>query len=341
MNNLPQIQHPNNITYPIVSIWSDRINYRASAVGGCLRSLWAARNHFTPKPITEKFQAIFNRGHELEEITKDILRANDWVIVNNGYEVNCTLGAMVELLPINIVGHIDCESRSQYTKRFIVTEIKGFGKDFLHRYQSTDINGFPMYAAQVSAYVHGRKTEGGYTNWRFIVYDKTRTTLPEDHITRLIIRDYEKPPLTKTELRELILPVELMTVNNRTDPGQMQCINSYPCPFFYLHDEPTYIQLSTKQLAMVRAIRAFDDKIKQLEQSKQKFRHVLQGQLATGMKYSGSNFKVYFSDKPDRLNQEAAKTILSSAGVDYTDYMIKGEGKQMNIRENRKTKAEE
>ena len=102
---------------------------------------------------------------------------------------------------------------------------------------------------------------------------------------------------------------------------------------FYLHDDPNSIILLPNQVNLARAIKSFDAKIAKLEEIKDKFRGQLMRSLSTEMKYKGDGFTVYFSDKPDRLDQRAVRQILREAGVPEDEYVVKGEGKQMNIRE--------
>src|SRR5487761_1974079 len=117
----------------IVQVLPTRIIYRASSLGSCRRALWAARNSYTPKPFPESFQKIFARGHEIEDITKSILLEHGYVLINNQYELHIDLGPVRTLRPVWILGHIDCDS-STTGDNYVLTEIKGFGPDFLAKY---------------------------------------------------------------------------------------------------------------------------------------------------------------------------------------------------------------
>lgn len=313
---------------PIVQPYTDQIIYRASALGGCPRSLWASRKQYTPKPFPKKFQDIFSRGHEIEDITKSILLSAGWILINNQYEVVVKIPPITELIPIKILGHIDCDSQSPTIPGWVLTEIKGFGKAYLDKYIKTDILGFPNYAYQISAYLHARTQQ----RWRFIVYQKTHDSA-EDSFTRLIIREYERPPLT---LEQLQLRVELIEIAAQsTAPQDIICTSAYPCPYYYLHDTPTpSIPLTQQQLALARTIKTLDSKVKKLEGLKQTLRGKLQGQLDDDeVKYTAAGISIGWQKKADQLTTAAVRGIMREAGVEESDYVKRGEGKQMVIRE--------
>ncbi len=319
-----------NLTLPSVQTTPSKIIYRASSLGSCPRSLWASRKSYTRKPYPSKFLDIFSRGHEIEDITKSILSAAGWVIINNDYEVHVDLGPIIELLPVWILGHIDCDSKILPDQQYVLTEIKGFGKSFLDRYIEKDILGFPQYAYQVSAYLHARQQ----TRWRLIIYKKT-TTSPEDSFDRLVIRDYESPPLSLDDLRNRVVQVESM-VELHNDPTKVPCLNNYPCQYYYLHDTPESITLTDSQVSIARAIKVLDKKLETLQATKKKFRDSLQRQLSqvetiTKFKSSLGDVSISLIDNPDRLDQKAAREILRLAEVTESEYMSKGTGKQIRI----------
>lgn len=291
--------------------------------------LWAARSKYDEKPFPEKFQTILDRGNEIEDIVKAILVSRlEWLVVSNQQEVLITLGSIIELTPVAIVGHMDCVTRTQTGQKFMPTEIKGFGKSFLEKYERTDITAFPMYRAQVSAYCYGYQS----TAWRFIVYKKTTPDHAEDSPTRLIIRDYEKPPMSLDELKERVTMIETLYAHEH-NPQSVPCVNNYPCKYFYLHDTPEYVELTDKQVAIARAIKTLDDKISALSNLRAKMRTNLQSQLTIigADKFRGNNVSVSVYDNPDRFNQAMAKAILVEATVPKETYTQKGEGKTMRI----------
>lgn len=316
--------HPNDLNHASVLSWPERIIYRASAIGGCPRALWAARNGYEGKPITAKFQAIFARGYEIEDITKTILESMGYKIFNNGYEVHVDLGPIAELRPVWILGHIDCDTRTVDDPQMVLTEIKGFGKDYLDRYLQTGIEGFPLYTHQITSYLKARTQ----SRWRFVIYQKTHPS-DEDSPTRLIIRDYELPPIPFETVKKKVEQIELVST---TDPSLVTCSNLYPCEYRYLHTEKEYVDLQPHQLALVTAIKSFDEKMEKLEAIKGRFRAQLEKQLSPTVRYRGGDWSVYFGDKPSRMDQKKVKEIMREAGVSEDEYMVKGEGKVMTIR---------
>lgn len=319
------------MTHPIVQATNKAIIYRASALGSCIRSLWAARSGYDPKPVPEQFQQIFATGHKIEELTKAILVEHGYSIINNEYELHIDFGPMVELVPVWILGHIDCDSKLLPEQQYVTTEIKGFGKTYLDKYIKTDLTAFPAYRYQIASYLHARTQ----TRFRFIIYQKTHPSA-EDSFDRLIIRDYEVPPCSRQELESRCLEVEMLVGKHTVNPADVVCSNNYPCPYFYLHTTTEALPLTPQQLALVRVIKGLDAKLAEIEEAKTRFRGQLSHQLSQTMNYRAAGYNVYWSDKPDRLNQQVAKEILRSAGVEYDEYMVKGEGRQLNIREPKK-----
>lgn len=316
------------MTHPIVSVYPDRVIYRASAVGGCLRSLYAARLEYNRKSIPDKFQSIFQRGHEIENITKSILHQKGWTITSTQEEVSLELGEC-NGKKIIIVGHIDffsaASSFDDVLTTNILTEVKGFGKDLLSKYLSHGITfeSFPSYAYQISIYAHALKT----FNYRYIIYDKTRTDLSEDHPDRLIISTHNHPPISFTQIYNRVMSIE-DSISTRSMPA---CTNSYPCQYYYLHDEKETSLITTVTERLAIAYKSIDNKIKELESAKSKIKDKILSALTTDESithYSNAidTVSITLVNNPDRLNQKAAKAILSEAGVPESEYITRGSG---------------
>lgn len=314
-------------TLPAVQVYTTKIIYRASALGGCPRALWAARNSYTPQPITEKFKSIFARGHEIETIVTAILESSGWKTINRQYEVHIDLGPICTLFPVWILGHIDFDSTpTPDTSDYILTEVKGFGSDFLAKYQSHDILAFPTYCAQISTYLHARNQ----SRWRLIIYKKN-TSSAEDSFDRLIIREYETPPYTLEQLRQLVTAVEKIS-EIPVQPTDVICTNNYPCPYRYLHNTPDTVPLTDWQISAAKSIKTLDKKIEQLTRIKDTMRGKLQQQLSDGKFKSPLNdVSISFSTKPYRITTAKVEEIMRTAGVDESTYKTRSEGKQMRI----------
>lgn len=255
-----------------------------------------------------------------------MLESAGWTIINRQYEVHIDLGPINELIPVWILGHIDFDATpTRNTSDYVLTEVKSFGKDYLAKYRSHDILAFPTYCAQISTYLHARNQ----TRWRFIVYDKSAQHA-EDSLERLIIRDYETPPYTLGQLRQLVQAVEDIPASS--NPHDTICSNNYPCPYRYLHDTPDTVPLTDWQISAAKAIKVLDGKIEQLTHIKDTMRSKLQQQLSDGKYKSPLNdVSISFSTKPYRITTAKVEEIMSSAGVDASTYKTRSEGKQMRI----------
>ena len=314
---------------PSVRVHPNAIIYRASASGYCARQLLAARLGYEPKPYPEKFQKIFERGHQIEDMVRAILLSQTWTLINNQYEVSLDLGAMVELLPVQVIGHIDFDSKSPTDNAYILTEVKGFGKDWLKIFEREDIWGFPKYCYQIASYLYARNQK----RWRLVIYKKTTQTYPEDSFQRLVIRDYEKPPILLDDIVLHLSRIESAKADG-LPVGRMLCQSEYPCPYYYLHDNPNEKpteKLTDKQLALARAVKILDAKLELLNGRREKMRQQLIDNLTPDYKYLGPDLNINFVANSDRITADKVKAIMKAAGVEEDEYMKKGSGKQMRI----------
>ena len=306
----------------IVQVYPDIVIYRASAIGGCPRALLAARLQFDAKPTPENFQRIFDRGHEIENIVKSMLRNQfDVDLIRDQEEVTLTLGTF-NTRRIVVVGHID-----GYTTETGVNEIKGFGKDYLDKWTSTGISAFPRYEYQVSAYCYAMEE----TRWRFIVYDKTLTTSESDP-DRLKSSSFSLPPLPLSEIKARVLSIEQASITGEIMP----CTGEYPCPYYYLHDEPERQELTDTAVVLAIAYDKINKQVKEFEKAKKKIAARLIEKLPHDADHNQfanplTTVKVTFVQNTPRLDQTKAREILVAAEVDESEFMTAGEGEYPRV----------
>src|SRR5918992_1081323 len=87
---------------PSVYVEGDRVVYRASAVGGCLRALVACRLGYTPLPFDEGSELRMNEGVLHEPAILAALEKDGWIVAGQQREVELTVGGTIV-----IRGHID------------------------------------------------------------------------------------------------------------------------------------------------------------------------------------------------------------------------------------------
>jgi hypothetical protein len=302
---------------PIVQVTDAGIFYRASALGGCFRALWAARQGFEPKSPPANMQAIFDEGHRIEEMVLDRLEAEGWNIYNRQKEIQVPVNLPSEL-PIFITGHLDAlgcppeglNARDPEAHLFEhIIEIKGFGSSNMEQYKRSGLKAFPRYRHQIAAYSVGVPCG----DVAFVVYEKE---------TDKIRVDFFQPDVPEWELTTIILAVEEMVSKQQIPKCDAL---DYPCPYYYLHDPkemPMPLALDADML--VTAILTIDEQRKILNDA----RSVLMGQLeekigwveGAPMSYDSTRAIVVVTANPRSLDRQKILDLLTEAELDPADY---------------------
>ena len=111
---------------PIVSTDGHEVLYRASALGGCLRRLWAARNEMDARPVPKAMQVKFEEGHMYEQPILDALSARGWTIFGQQSEIKFEVGKSYNGKTIYVVGHVDALGHPPDTIPLPI-DVKAFG----------------------------------------------------------------------------------------------------------------------------------------------------------------------------------------------------------------------
>lgn len=195
----------------IVQVSPNRIVYRASAIGGCVKALLAARLEYEPAPVPEKTRGLFASGHEAEIRAKKKLAGRGEGLSREQMEVELVISKRVV-----IVGHLDglrgrtiCEIKSQSLEEWDKRKRgeRGWLRD--------------RYDWQISSYMHALEMPA-------IIYWFNRDTGELDEEELLF------PPISLKEIRARVLTIEKLAIAGVVDAP---CVPSFPCPYFYLHDE--------------------------------------------------------------------------------------------------------
>lgn len=314
-------EQPTN-DHAIVRVTDDGVFYRASALGGCFRALWAARNGHSPKAPPDHMQTIFDRGHEIEDLVLDRMVADGWEIYDRQREIILPVPIQSDI-PCFIVGHIDAlgvppvglnpnDPEAHLFEHLV--EVKGFGPGYLSKYRSQGLAGFPRYKIQTGAYCMGIPC----ADMAFTVYDKTTDTYRVDFIENKV---------TEWQLHALVLATEEM-YRTGTLPS---CTGEYPCPYYYLHDpKETPVPLAPLGNTLVTARINIDEQIKILEDAKA----IVTGQLMQEIgytegapsSYDATDAIVTVVHNPARTDMPKIRELLIAAGEDPDDYLIPGNG---------------
>jgi hypothetical protein len=301
---------------PITYSDGHEINYRASALGGCLKRLWASRMQYAPKPPPANMQKVFDEGTELEPIIlKKVHDEYDIKLYDHQKEIKFYVGDSVDK-PVFIVGHIDaCDHNN------VPIDAKAFSQSTWDKFYSQGIEAFPYYLWQGWAYAYGMNAPG----FRLAIYNKDTEELR--------IETYYLPdnPLDQFKLR-------IASVENLLGFDPPSCDNSYPCPFYYLHDAIDKAELPLNAQILLTVYNKLTLKLKSLGDSRKEVSDKLLDELSSrGSSFSHSDYTVSIVDNPKRLDTKAVLKLLEEAEVDSEEFYTPGKGQHIQVRKNQGT----
>lgn len=200
---------------PSVQVSEDgTIVYRASAIGGCLTGLAAARQQLEPRPPSGKQLEVFEAGNESERL---FLTDNPAVIRQQEEVVLSITGR------ITVVGHIDGILDEN------IVEIKSQSPELFAKWTEDAWTTEPLwakYAWQISCYMLALQKQACIVR------------VPRDNPVSVAYWPIDKPFHTLAEIRSRILEVEALAAQEEP----LVCSTpDFFCPYPYLHPqlEPT------------------------------------------------------------------------------------------------------
>jgi hypothetical protein len=312
---------------PIVQVTDAGVFYRASALGGCFRALWAARNGYDRKPPPERLQAAFDQGHEIEELVIQRLIEEGWNIYDQQREIVIDADLAIDY-PVHIVGHIDALGMPPEGKNVKdpeahlfehLVEIKGLGPDLFRKYKTQGIKAFPRYTHQIAAYCAGIPC----ADVALVIYEKETG---EIHV------EFFENKIPKWELSAICLAVEEMT-RTQTLPT---CTNEYGCPYYYMHDpKDVAVPLAPTADTLVQALLNIEEQRKTLDEA----RKMMIGQLeeiinwveGAPMSYDSSLAVINVVMNPRSLDTAKIRQLLDDAELDPEDYTRPSSGWHLRI----------
>lgn len=326
----PSVQIINHPEGPVEVI------YRASAVGGCPRKLWAARSGYPAAKTPQKMQEAYDRGHEAEPILLAKLEERGWQLRDRQGEVLFQVTEMPSGLLISVIGHWDAEARypipgqlanpthEEGWSEWHPCDVKNFGPSFVSTYKSHDLNKWPHYQWQQSIYVMGHPTAKAYL---MPIWDY-------EHEEWLQASLYPKfPDFNLHALENRLMGVELQFLQSEMP----DCILEYPCPYFNtLHDAKEQSELPEAAKVFITARQNADAKIKLWQSAKDTMTEEILKVLNddTGVfSAKWENHTISVQANSDKFNTNHAKSLLKEAGfdLDADAFQIKGVGVKLVI----------
>ena len=212
---------PEQDNRPAVYLEGNTVIYRASALGHCLRMLWAARSGMDARPFPKPIQQAMDEGTELESTILNILHEQyHWGFAYSGQqfqiELNCGAWNGKTLI---VRGKMD-EIRDDG----LPVDVKAFSQSSVDRHIPD------YYLWQQSVYTYGM----GVDRYYMPIYNKDTGKMVERTLAPMI------PKYTREQIRDRVLAVE-EAFQSGTMPND--CPAEYGCQYYYLHDQKVIDEL--------------------------------------------------------------------------------------------------
>jgi len=303
---------------PIVTVEPGLIIYRASALGGCTRALYAARKQLDPKPPPEAFSnpegtGYFDRGHDAEDLVIDKLVDAGWTVYDRQGEYDLPV-LEPKLMTDNRVivrCYIDGKGTRPESEFEHLVEIKNFGPDNWAKWQAGSFAAFPLYAMQFSVCLFAADCRDG----AFVVRN--------NETGELSITIVETAPRELWEIETRVLQVEELH-NMNADLMGIECNLNYPCPYYYIHDAQDILDLTPVQIQLARVYHSAGKEIKRLETVRDNISKKLKDELP-GPKYAREGVSITRNDGQKRVDVAAVRKVFKEAEIDIEEFTVQGD----------------
>ncbi len=270
---------------PIARIEEDLLIVRASALGNCVRALWASATGYAATSSPDWLIQMAEEGHLHEGAVRDRLR-------EDGYVIEEVQGVMQwEVIPnkVRIEGHVDgmIEGLHQPLPRAIL-EVKSMSDNVFKEFELNKFTSKPGYAWQVSAYMLGN----GVDNALYAYKNRNSGELATFLITT--------PPIGEGRIQAKMAKL-WSYIDQGTMPDCGENINKFFCPFPYLHEEyeDEKVDLSGDEALDELAAEYVEvnNQVKQLEVRKKELRAGLIAMVGTKAKGMTDHHRITVSEK--------------------------------------------
>jgi hypothetical protein len=311
---------------PAVYTEGQHVIYRASAIGHCLRQLWAARNNMDRQPIPKAIQQGMDEGTNLEPVILNLLYEKHGFSFSPDYQgqqfqVELNLGAWNGWTMI-VRGKVDEVGYQPGIQNLVLPiDVKAFTEIDVERYRTKGILVFPRYAWQQSVYGHALGVDHFYMP---IFHKGTWEVMPWSLAPVPV-------PFTVEQIRDRVLQVEEAFHDNKMPET---CPADYACPYPYLHEQKPIDNLPDNMVQMVQARIKLSNRITTLDQARKAIDETLKSKLTQDVAYHLDGYTISVFANPKRFNTQAAKNLLTEANVDWendADFWTEGSGVQVRF----------
>jgi hypothetical protein len=287
--------------------------YRASSIGGCTRSLVAARLGIPSAPPPERLQATFEEGHRQEGLIESYLESRGMPVMESQKTVRFRVDDDVLIVGhvdgfVNFPGHGKC-----------VMEGKGLGKNYLQQY---DEGGFEAMG------VVGRKYK-----WQAAIYMHA-TGLPMVYVVRSKITGESRvtvmtvPPVSEEEIYFKLGQIEAFAKRDEFPPCDAGC-SAWTSFYWDIHDPdedvveaPELEPMLDTYLKLKEALEADQEVLKQLGDELKK--SIGKGKTAAGPYTATVSHRT--QRRPD------VKKLKAALGEEYENYTYETSSTSLTVR---------
>lgn len=218
---------------------------RASALGGCIRSLVATGRGVEPQPVPDWMQEKYDEGHHAEPVIEKLAMEQRELVpmeTHKGLHVSFTHGDQV----VNVSGSVDnfAIHRGGLGVPNQIDEYKALGKTYVNAIERLGENPdwrdvlkvLPApYSTQISVYMHGAAARFGQMIPVALVVGKKNEGGAVDGIMPIVY--IPEPPVSLEEIEKRAkLIVDMVDADG--DGEFPDCdVKQYPCGHFFLHDD--------------------------------------------------------------------------------------------------------
>lgn len=286
----------------IVEVVGDRVVYRASALGGCQKALIAARVGFDALEPKVK-PAFFEAGNKAEDDWFAAAAKTGRTFTGQQMEVTLQLTGNIA-----VVGHIDGLEIGKDRRGDWTIEVKSMSGNEWAKVNWQNVWAHPglvqKYKWQMSVYILAR--EGRPLNAVFYNRDTGETK-------EFLVKE---PWYTVDDVRARVLAIEVAA--READLPQLCDIPSYPCPYFYLHEDQLPEELVGPELqALAGQYYDAQQKEKVAKAVKDQTKLSLMKNLGVG-KYESGEWKVTVYEARNPPSYDMGK--MAEDGVDVLKY---------------------
>lgn len=298
---------------PSVYVEGDRVVYRASAVGGCLRALVACRLGYDPLPFDDNSELRMAEGVLHEPAVLERLEGDGWVVVDQQREVELVIGDRIV-----IRGHIDGAGGRGPDDAARVVEVKAMGQNPYNDWLANGFAGNRRYAIQLSVYMAALGLPG-------LMVVKNRNT-GHVHLTEV-----DEPPIPIPQIKARVARVE--AIARTGELPDCDATSLWNCPFRYLHDQKDLTSTVVVDDAEVDALAAAYDHARVLATQADGMKKTARDHLADAVRDRGKVRTGRWSVSCSMQTRKTVDMAKLKAEVDVSPYEVASEVETVRVSE--------